>query len=150
VGEFERWVKHAMPTLMADSSHKPLENTILILPISSLTEYQHFGPWIDHAATNTTNRLLVILVSPLFDVENGGISPTGTWKPMERLISFIYTRASWVAARLDRVLMRIDVVLHATTALVLSGIEKEKSYGWNAVFVPEAGGKYSFSVSHVS
>ena len=131
---------------MVDSGQKPLENTILVLPIFSLTEYQHFGPWIDHTTTNTTNRLLVILLSPLFDVENGGISPTGTWKLMERLISFIYTRASWVAARLDRVLMRIDVVLHATTATVLSGIEKEKSYGWNAVFVPEGDGKYSFSV----
>jgi pantetheine-phosphate adenylyltransferase len=134
-----------MPTLMADSNQKPLESAILVLPIPSLTEYQHFGPWINHAATNTTNRLLVILVSPLFDVENGGISPTGTWKLMERLISFIYTRASWVAVRLDRVLMRIDVILHATTASILSGIEKEKNYRWNAIFVPEGGSKCSFS-----
>jgi pantetheine-phosphate adenylyltransferase len=134
----------AMPTLMAAPAQKSLQSAILILPISSISEYQHFGPWIDHAATSTTNRLLVILVSPLFDVENGGINPTGTWESMERLISFIYTRASWVAVRLDRVLMRIDVVLHAATTSVLSGIEKEKNYGWNAVFVPEGGRKSTF------
>lgn len=131
----------ALPTT-AKSSQTPLNNTILILPISSLSEKDHFGPWIDHVATNTGERLLIILVSPLFDVENGGINPIATWKPMERLLSFIYTRASRVAARLDRVLMRIDVVLHSGSTSVLNGIEREKDNDWNIVFMPEGGGMY--------
>jgi len=68
---------------------------------------------------------------------------------METLLSFIYNRASWVAARLDRILMRIDAVVHVSMASVLSGIEKERDYGWNAVFVPEDGRKCSFQEIHV-
>lgn len=58
---------------------------------------------------------------------------------MEKLLSFIYTRASRVAMELNRVLMRIDVLLYAGRSVVVSDIERERSVKWDAVFAPANG-----------
>lgn len=113
-------------------------HTILILPVSDLSEYRHFGPWIDLAATQTSERLLVFLVSPLFESVNEE-DDTFQWKDLERLLSFVYTRASKVAIKLDRVLMNIDVVLHSVQGPLLSGVERVNSVLWDVVFAPNDG-----------
>jgi hypothetical protein len=114
-------------------------HTILILPVSDLSEYRHFGPWIDLAATQTSERLLVFLVSSLFESLNEEEDTTFQWKDLERLLSFVYTRASKVAIKLDRVLMNIDAVLHSVQGPLLSGVERVDSVLWDVVFAPNNG-----------
>ena len=113
-------------------------HTILILPAPDLSDYHRFGPWIDLAATETSKRLLVFLVSPLFESVNEE-EDTFQWKDLERLLSFVYTRASKVAIKLDRVLMNIDVVLHSVQGTLLSGVERLSSVLWDVVFTPNNG-----------
>jgi pantetheine-phosphate adenylyltransferase len=125
---------------MAYASPGVRSHTILILPVSDLSDYRHFGPWIDLAATQTSERLLVFLVSPLFEsVNEEEEDDTFQWKDLERLLSFVYTRASKVAIKLDRVLMNIDVVLHSVQGPVLSGVERVNSVLWDVVFAPNNG-----------
>lgn len=125
-----------LPTAMAHEEHQCLKKTILVLSISSLQEYRHLGPSIEQATRNTESRLLIILVSPLFDPENG-IDPIGSWKEMESFISFVYMRASTVAIALDRVLMSIDVVLHPGNGSLFSNIDGEHATRWEGVYVRE-------------
>lgn len=113
-------------------------NTILILPVSDLLDYHRFGPWIDHAATLTSKRLLIFLVSHLFNSENEE-GPDLLWKSLEKLLSFVYTRASKMAIKTNRILMNIDVVLHAVQGRLLSGVERENSVEWEMVFTPTDG-----------
>lgn len=112
-----------------------MNNTVLILSLQSLASYEPFGPWIDEATSKTQQRLLVFLVSPLFDSQSD-LNPTGSWKSMEKLLSFIYTRSSQMAMKLDRVLMRVDVIFQGNDGNVLSGVERESTNDWDASFSP--------------
>ena len=127
-----------LPTAMAREERRCLKNTILALSVSSLQDYRHLGPSIEQAARNTNSRLLVILISPLFDPHNG-INAINSWKEIEALISFVYMRASSVAISLDRVLMSIDVALHPGEGSSFSNIDGERSTGWEAIYVGENG-----------
>lgn len=113
-------------------------NSILVVPVLDLLDFEHFAPWIHQAATETTDRLLVFLVSSHFRSGNNG-NRIEDWKDLEKLLSFVYVRASRVAINLDRVLMRIDVVLHALQGPTLSGVDRLKSIEWNTVFTPTGG-----------
>src|SRR6185369_121729 len=116
----------------------PLSNTILVLQLSSLSQYEHVGHLISQAARKTKTRLLILLYSPLFDPENG-IKPVQSWHSVERLLSFIYTRASAVALELDRILLQIDVLFYAGPSIIVSDIDGQRRIKWDAVFLPSEG-----------
>ncbi|KAG8816328.1 hypothetical protein FRC18_001065 [Serendipita sp. 400] len=130
-----------LATAIARVKKRPLKNTILVLPITSLSDYAHLGPWIDHVTRRTSDRLLIILSSPLFQPK-AGINPIQSWIPMERLISFVYMRASSVAIAANRILMQIDVVLYSGKDTITSGLEKEKTFAWDRVFAPTIAEEY--------
>jgi hypothetical protein len=122
------------------ASAKPvnMNNTILVLPLQSLASYEHFGPWIDQATSKTQQRLLVFLVSPLFNSQSD-LNPTESWKAMEKLLSFIYTRSSQIAMKEERVLMRVDVIFQGDNGHILSGLDKTSTLDWDALFAPSHG-----------
>jgi len=96
-------------------------NTLLVLPIYSLTSYAHLAPLIDYATNDTSSRLLILLVSPLFHPQTG-IHPSTHWSDLQRLLSYIYSKASAVALRHDRILLRIDVLVHGGNDTPISGV----------------------------
>jgi len=113
-----------------------ISNTLLVLPIYSLTSYAHLAPLIDYATNDTSSRLLILLVSPLFHPQTG-IHPSTHWSDLQRLLSYIYSKASVIALRHDRVLLRIDVLVHGGNDAPISGVIDRgiESIQWDACYV---------------
>lgn len=117
--------------------HPPLvSNTLLVLPIYSLTSYTHIAPLIDYATHHTSSRLLILLVSPLFHPQTG-IHPSTHWSDLQRLLSYIYSKASAIALRHNRVLLRIDVLVHGGNDAPISGVLDSglENVQWDACYV---------------
>src|SRR5258708_5941316 len=113
-----------------------VSNTLLVLPIYSLTSYAHLAPLIEYATHNTSSRLLMLLASPLFHPQTG-IHPTTHWSDLQRLLSYIYSKASAVALQHGRVLLRIDVLVHGGNDAPSSGILNSgiQSVQWDACYL---------------
>lgn len=95
-----------------------VENTLLVSPLQTLDSSPHYlSDPISFAASKTLKTLRIVLVSPLFDPPyegtSRGISHTGRWDEVQRLLTYVYVQATKVAQELDRVLMDIDVLLQA-------------------------------------
>jgi len=113
-----------------------VSNTLLVLPIYSLESNEHLAPLIDYATSHTSSRLLILLVSPLFHPETG-IHPSTHWSDLQRLLSYIYSKVSATALRHDRVLLRIDVLVHGGNDAPISGIIDSgvENVQWGACYV---------------
>ena len=130
---------HSNPTTYTEGAmeHAQLiSNTLLVLPIYSLTSYAHLAPLIEYATHDTRSRLLILLVSPLFHPQTG-VHPSTHWSDLQRLLSFIYSKASMVALQHDRVLLRIDVLVHGGNDAPISGVINNgiESVQWDACYV---------------
>ena len=94
-----------------------VENTLLISPLQTLeSSPHHLSHPISFAASKTLKNLRIVLVSHLFDSPSElsrGVSHTEQWDEVQRLLTYVYVQATKVAQELDRVLMDIDVLLHA-------------------------------------
>ena len=113
-----------------------VSNTLLVLPIHSLDSYAHLAPLIDYATQHTSSRLLILLVSPLFHPQTG-IHPSTHWSDLQKLLSYIYSKVSATALRHDRVLLRIDVLVHGGNdapmgSIIDSGLDNVQ---WDACYV---------------
>lgn len=97
------------------SSTEPVDNTLLISPLETLSSSPHFlSSPISFAASKTLKHLRIVLVSGLFDSPSkGGVSRTEKWDEVQRLLTYVYVQATKVAQELGRVLMDIDVLLQA-------------------------------------
>ena len=113
-----------------------VSNTLLVLPIHSLASYAHLAPLIDYATHRTSSRLLILLASPLFHPQSG-IHPSTHWSVLQRLLSYIYSKVSATALRHDRVLLRIDVLVHGGNDAPISGIIDSglENVQWDACYV---------------
>jgi hypothetical protein len=114
-----------------------VSNTLLVLPIYSLTSYTHLASVIGYATDHTSSRLLILLVSPLFHPKTG-IHPSTHWPDLQRLLSCTYSKASAIALRHDRVLLRIDVLVHGGNDAPISGVmDREiECVRWDTCYVP--------------
>ncbi|KAL0946724.1 hypothetical protein HGRIS_012906 [Hohenbuehelia grisea] len=82
---------------------------IVLATLPDLTTPHYLGRIISTAAQATRHRLLIILVSPLFDPN--AISHTDNWDSVQRILTYIYVQATKVAQDMDKVLMEVDVLL---------------------------------------
>lgn len=116
---------------------QPVPNALLVLPIHSLTSYTHLAPLIDYATHHTNSRLLIVLVSPLFHPQTG-VHPSMHWSDLQQLLFYAYFKASTIALRHDRVLLRIDVLVHGGNDVPISGIIDGgiERVQWDACYVP--------------
>jgi len=113
-----------------------VENTLLICPLETLNSPpHHLSSPITLAASKTLKQLRIVLVSPLFDTPSEGssslkkgVSHTERWDEVQRLLTYVYVQATKVAQELDRMLMDIDVLLHAESEVVPTFIGSDARY----------------------
>ncbi|KAL4254050.1 hypothetical protein ABKN59_002486 [Abortiporus biennis] len=99
-----------------------VDNALLITSIPTIwTAPHHLSAPISIAASKTLKHLRIVLISPQFDsieIENDhivkGISHTGRWDEVQRLLTYVYVQATKVAQEMDKVLMEIDVLLYGS------------------------------------
>lgn len=94
------------------SSSQSADNSIVLAPIYDLSTPRHLAEIISRAARQTRKRLIVILVSDIFDPHI--VSHTETWDNVQSLLTFVYVQAMKEAQALDRILMDVDVLLKGT------------------------------------
>ncbi|EPQ58000.1 Nucleotidylyl transferase [Gloeophyllum trabeum ATCC 11539] len=101
------------PFAVPDTDH-----AVLIGLLESFEAAHSLGPAISLATTRTRKRLLIVLVSELFNPFDGtaehGVSPTSAWDNVQRLLTYVYVQATKTAQDHDRVLMDVDVLLKGT------------------------------------
>ncbi|EGN95506.1 hypothetical protein SERLA73DRAFT_186547 [Serpula lacrymans var. lacrymans S7.3] len=110
---------------MSPISSEGIKKSLLIATLPSLDAPHFLAPVIASAATVTSQRLVIVLLSPAFDLHRVvnrketkdteqalEISRTEKWDAVQRLLTFVYVQATKVAQDLGKVLMDIDVLLH--------------------------------------
>ena len=95
-----------------------LESSILVATLQSLEAPHFLSPVISSATTATDSRLLIVLLSHLFDEHNpdpsgesSGISHTEKWDQVQSLLTSLYVQATKVAQDMGKVLLQVDIVL---------------------------------------
>ncbi|KAH7926632.1 Nucleotidylyl transferase [Leucogyrophana mollusca] len=98
---------------------------ILLATIDNLETPHHLTAAIASAAGATSQRLVIVLFSRLFDpprndgqggtAQTTGVSRTGSWDEVQRLLTFVYVQATKVAQDMGKVLIDIDVLLKGPT-----------------------------------
>jgi pantetheine-phosphate adenylyltransferase len=106
-----------------------VDSALLVLRVDGLETgaYTSLGPLIAHAARPTRKRVLILLLSPLFDPEEakGGINRIAKWHEVQRLLTFVYVEATRVAQAQGRVLIDIDVLLRSQRQVVWEDVGKD-------------------------
>lgn len=100
-------------------SHDFMENSILIAGLFSLSSPHFLGKIIQETARKSKSRLLIVLVSPLFNTADG-VSHTESWRHVQTLLTFVYVQATAIAQELDNILLDVDVVLRGHDELISS------------------------------
>ena len=96
----------------------------------------HFlAPVISAAARASRDRLLIVLVSPLFNIFPQGISHTEKWDEVQCILTFVYVQATKVAQDMDKVLMEVDVLLRGTD----EGISEKWAEDMDRVYYVQGG-----------
>ncbi|KIM65345.1 hypothetical protein SCLCIDRAFT_1212514 [Scleroderma citrinum Foug A] len=90
-----------------------LKRSLFIATLDSLDTPHYLSPAIGHAAAATTDSLVVILLSPLFDLQVPvpPISRTERWDDIQRILAHVYVQATKVAQDNGRILMDVNVLL---------------------------------------
>ena len=126
---------------MADDDAAQTEHTIFVLPLPpSLTLPPSTFPSLRAAVAHTTHSILVLVLSPLFDVSSQPqISHTQTWPQIQNVLAPLYIEASHEAMLHDRVLLDVDVLLRGVRdGVVLDwDLFSEGEGTWGRVWVPE-------------
>lgn len=135
-----------------------VESALLISTLDTIDHPPyHLASSLTLAAQQTIKQLRIVLVSPLFnppppsDYEGCGnesdtrygVSRTGRWDEVQRLLTYVYVQTTKVAQELGKILMEVDVLLYGTISDV-SEIPKEnlrrvyggthafdRNYSWN-------------------
>lgn len=90
------------------------QNTALILPLASQNQLHDPSPYlpaIRQAVQATSESISIVFHGDYIQK----ISPTATWQPMQAFLGIVYGAAAQEAARLDRILMDVDVYLQGFT-----------------------------------
>lgn len=90
-----------------------LKRSLFIATLDSLDTPHYLSPAIGHAAAATSDSLVVILLSPLFDLQVPvpPISRTERWDDIQRILAHVYVQATKVAQDNGRILMDVNVLL---------------------------------------
>ncbi|KAH7908881.1 hypothetical protein BJ138DRAFT_1156633 [Hygrophoropsis aurantiaca] len=92
---------------------------ILLATLDNLETPHHLTALIASAAAATSQRLIIVLFSKLFNPPGGkdqaGISRTAAWDEVQRLLTFVYVQATKVAQDMGKILMDVDVLLKGLT-----------------------------------
>ncbi|EJD05866.1 Nucleotidylyl transferase [Fomitiporia mediterranea MF3/22] len=107
-------------------------HAILALTLENFYEIPDFLPAIAEATERTSERLLIILFSRLFNA-NAKLSHTGTWNEVQTLLASVYVESTRAAQKLDRILMDVDVLLKGFDAEVCV----DSKDGWQGLFLLE-------------
>ena len=111
-----------------------LSHAFLVLKLENLRDVNRYLPAIASATKQTTERLVVILFSDLFN-RDSELSHTGSWDEVQALLSTVYVETARVAQEMDRVLMDVDVLLKGFDAEVL--IDHQDV--WQGIFTVQGG-----------
>lgn len=95
---------------------------LLLATVNNISPTPYFLSTVISTATLLTkNKLVIVLFSPLFNVNRGNSTypeslaathtSTGTWKDVQRLLTFVYVQAIKTAQENGKVLMDVDVLL---------------------------------------
>ncbi|KAI0273580.1 Nucleotidylyl transferase [Gloeopeniophorella convolvens] len=122
-----------MPLPNATTSH-----ALLLATVNDLSTPHFLAPIIAGAARCVRERLVIVLFSRLFNTgrrprsplagrpedasrrdscssshsdSSAGISHTGSWDDVQRLLTYVYVQATAIAQELDKVLLQVDVLL---------------------------------------
>ncbi|KZT26556.1 Nucleotidylyl transferase [Neolentinus lepideus HHB14362 ss-1] len=98
-----------------------LDRALLLAHLESFEVAHALGLAISHITARTRTRLLIVLVSELFNADKG-ISPTAAWDDVQRLLTYVYVQATRIAQEHDRVLMDVDVLLKGTADKLSEGL----------------------------
>ncbi|KAG6335852.1 hypothetical protein ID866_3242 [Astraeus odoratus] len=104
--------------------HTLNKRSLFVATLDSLALPHHLGPPIASAAARTTETLIIVLCSPLFELRPAEwsqdrsrpsviapFSRTERWDDVQRLLTYVYVQAARVAQDKGRVLMDISVLL---------------------------------------
>jgi pantetheine-phosphate adenylyltransferase len=113
-------------------------HALLLATLNDLSTPSFLAPAVAGAARCVRDRLVVILFSRLFNTgrrprsplsghrentkrnhsvdssrsnSSAGVSHTGCWDDVQRLLTYVYVQATAVAQELDKVLLQVDVLL---------------------------------------
>lgn len=107
----------SVPVCMTDPNHdNEAQRAVLFAVLSDLSIPHHLAGVIGSVARLTRKRLIIILVSPLFNehrssCDTNSVSHSQSWQEIQSLLTFVYVQATNVAQQLDNILMEIDVLL---------------------------------------
>jgi len=90
-----------------------LKRSLFIATLDSLDTPHYLSPAIGYAVAATTDSLVVVLLSPLFDLQVPvpPISRTQRWDDIQRILAHVYVQATKVAQDNGRILMDVSVLL---------------------------------------
>jgi len=88
-----------------------MNNALLLATLDSLQTPHHLARAIVTAATAAQKRLCIVLFARFFNNDKDGISHTGAWDDVQRLLTYVYVQATKVAQDKDNILFNIDVLL---------------------------------------
>ncbi|KAI6166946.1 hypothetical protein EDD17DRAFT_1773949 [Pisolithus thermaeus] len=110
-----------------NSSTDQLRRSLLIATLDSLDAPHYLGPSIISATAKSSETLVVVLLSPLFELRHvqgsedalaptakslvTPISRTERWDDVQRLLTYVYMQATKVAQDNGRILMDLSVLL---------------------------------------
>lgn len=110
-----------------NSSTEQLRRSLLIATLDSLDTPHHLGPAIVSTAAKSSETLVIVLLSPLFELRHvpgsqGALAPTAKssvapisrterWDDVQRLLTYVYVQATKVAQDNGRILMDVSVLL---------------------------------------
>ncbi|KAG1754409.1 hypothetical protein EDB19DRAFT_1666284 [Suillus lakei] len=85
-----------------------IKRAVLFAHLQDLDAPHHLGPAIASVTAATTEALIIVLVSQLFRTASNRIEQ---WDDVQRLLTYVYVKATKAAQDLGKVLLDISVVL---------------------------------------
>ena len=113
---------------------KSFSHAILLLSPANLHDVHRFLPAIASATERTTERLLIVIFSELFN-RDSKLSHSGCWNDLQSILASVYVESTYVSHREDRILMDVDVLLRGFD----SEVELDRKDGWEGIFRLEGG-----------
>lgn len=88
-----------------------IKRTILFAHLHDISVPHHLGPAIASVTAATTEALVIVLISQLFRTVESTSNRAKQWDHIQRLLTYVYVKATKAAQDLGKVLLDISVVL---------------------------------------
>jgi len=96
-------------------STNSFDAALLVAKLDDLSTPHPIASVISAATTSTRHRLIILLLSPLFNrdtaTDGQGVSRTERLDDVQKLLSFVYVQATLVAQDMGKMRMGVDVLL---------------------------------------